>query len=110
MKKFTKMIATTSDSVLAKRAEQISTRAEIAQKTIINEKENKIAELEMQEISLLDFAPTSKEELKPEIPSDWDANQWAKKLLEIRTELRILKIEKDIAEKTYKELFSEVEE
>lgn len=110
MNKFVKMIANTSDSVLAKRASQIGTRAEIAQKTIINEKTNRIAELEMEELALLDFAPSTKDDLKPCVSGDWNADEWAKKLLDIRCELRILNIEKKIAEKTYAELFAEIDD
>lgn len=104
--KFTNLIAANPDQTLQRRAAAIATSAEIAQQTIVNALKQKKTDLELKITNLTDFAPESKDSLRPG-SKDWNAAQWAEDLQNAKQELHFVNIQLDIAQKTYDEYFKE---
>lgn len=106
--KFIKLISDNGSSTLVRRAETISTAAEVAQQNIVNQLKQEKSRLEMRIINLTDFAPETTDSLRPG-DKDWDATKWAKELQETKEELYDVKIQLKIAEDTYNEFFKETD-
>lgn len=104
--KFTQLIAANSDQTLQRRAEAIATSAEIAQQNIVNALKQKKTDLALKITNLTDFAPESKDSLRPG-SKDWNAQQWAMDLQHAKEELHMVEIQLKIAEETYNEYFKE---
>ena len=106
--KFIKLISDNGSSTLVRRAETISTAAEVAQQNIVNQLKQEKSRLEMRIINLTDFAPETTDSLRPG-DKNWDATKWAKELQETKEELYDVKIQLKIAEDTYNEFFKETD-
>lgn len=104
MNKFEKML--TSDSVYNKRVEILSKTAELAQKNLINDLKTTKEELELKIFNLTDLAPESSDSLRPG-SKNWNAAKWAKSLQEAKQDLHMCEIQLDIANKIFKEYFTE---
>lgn len=108
MNKFLTIVSNNGNETLIKRAEAISTAAEIAQQNLVNALKQKKVELDLKIESLTDLAPDSKESLRP-ASKDWDAAKWADQLQTAKQELYFLEIQLKIATETYDEYFKEKE-
>lgn len=108
MNKFTKLIGDNSSKTLQRRAETISTAAQIAQQNVVNTLKQVKCELEMKIAGLTDFAPESSDSLRPG-DKNWDANKWADDLQKAKQDLYFVEIQLKIAEDTYKEYFTDEE-
>lgn len=108
MNKFTKLIGDNSSKTLQRRAEIISTAAEIAQQNVVNTLKQLKCELEMKIASLTDFAPETSDSLRPG-DKDWNAANWANDLQKATQDLYFTNIQLKIAEDTYKEYFTDGE-
>lgn len=104
--KFTNLIAANPDQTLQRRAAAIATSAEIAQQNIVNALKQKKTDLELKITNLTDFAPESKDSLRPG-SKDWDAKQWALDLQDAKQDLYYVNIQLKIAQETYDEYFKE---
>ena len=107
--KFIKLISDNGNSTLIRRAETISTAAEVAQLNIVNQLKQEKSRLEMQIINLTDFAPETTDSLRPG-DKNWDAAKWAKELQETKEQLYDINIQLKIAEDTYNEFFKEIQQ
>ena len=106
MNKFQKLIADSSSNTLKSRAGSISTQAEIAQQTIVNQLKSKVSELELKVENLTDFAPNSTYSLRPGT-ENWNPSEWATELQRTKWELYLAKQQLRLAEETYSEYFKE---
>lgn len=107
--KFIKLISDNGSGTLIRRAETISTAAEVAQQNIVNQLKQQKSQLEMKVINLTDFAPETTDSLRPG-DKDWDAANWAKELQETKEQLYDINIQLKIAEETYNEFFKEIQQ
>lgn len=107
--KFIKLISDNGSGTLIRRAETISTAAEVAQQNIVNQLKQQKSQLEMKVINLTDFAPETTDSLRPG-DKDWDATKWAKELQETKEQLYDINIQLKIAEDTYNEFFKEIQQ
>ena len=107
--KFIELISNNGSSTLVRRAENISTAAEVAQLNIINQLKQEQSRLEMQIINLTDFAPETTDSLRPG-DKNWDATKWAKELQETKEQLYDVNIQLKLANETYEEYFKETSE
>lgn len=107
--KFIELISNNGSSTLVRRAENISTAAEVAQLNIINQLKQEQSRLEMQIINLTDFAPETTDSLRPG-DKNWDAAEWAKELQETKEQLYDINIQLKLAEDTYNEFFKEIQQ
>ena len=107
--KFIKLISDNGSGTLIRRAETISTAAEVAQQNIVNQLKQQKSQLEMKVINLTDFAPETTDSLRPG-DKDWDAAKWAKELQETKEQLYDINIQLKIAEETYNEFFKEIQQ
>ena len=105
MSKFLELISDNSNATLKRRANSIAQNAEIAQQNIVNSLKQQKSALELKIADLTDFAPDSKDSLRPR-NKDWNAEKWAKELQEAHEQLWQVNISLGIAEKTYKEYFA----
>lgn len=105
--KFIKLISDNGNSTLIRRAEILSTAAEVAQQNIVNQLKQQKTQLEMKVTNLTDFAPETTDSLRPG-DKDWDAAKWAKELQETKEQLYDINIQLKIAEDTYNEFFKEI--
>ena len=108
MNKFTKLIAEGGDKTLQRRAEAISTAAEIAQQNLVNKLKLEKSNLELKITNLTDLAPDSKDSLRP-CDASWNANTWVTELQKTKQDLYNVTIQLDIAKKTYNEFFKDEE-
>lgn len=104
LNKFTQTISDNGDNVLKRRAGNLSTTAEIAQQTLINDLKNKKANLELQLANLTDLAPNNKLDLTPS-SENWDPNKWVTEVQNIKQQLYNLGIQLQLAQATYDEFF-----
>lgn len=104
--KFQQIIA--SNNAYSKRSKSIEQKAKIAQESIVNSLKNKKANLELKVEDLLDFAPESKDSLRPG-SADWDAQTWAIELQNIKTDLANTQLQLEIAENTLNDYFVDLE-
>lgn len=108
MNKFTKLITEGGDKTLQRRAEAISTAAEIAQQNLVNKLKLEKSNLELKITNLTDLAPDSKDSLRP-CDAKWNANTWVTDLQKAKQDLYNVTIQLDIAKKTYNEFFKDEE-
>ena len=106
MNKFTKLITDGADKTLQRRAEAVSTSAEIAQQNLVNKLKLEKSNLELKITNLTDLAPDSKDSLRP-CDANWDPNAWVTNLQRTKQDLYNVTIQLDIAQKTYDEFFKE---
>ena len=106
MNKFTKLITEGADKTLQRRAEAISTAAEIAQQSLVNKLKLEKTNLELKITNLTDLAPDSKDSLRP-CDAKWNANTWVTDLQKAKQDLYSVTIQLEIAQKTYDEFFKE---
>ena len=106
MNKFTKLITEGADKTLQRRAEAVSTVAEIAQQNLVNKLKLEKSNLELKITNLTDLAPDSKDSLRP-CDTNWNANTWVTDLQKAKQDLYNVTIQLDIAQKTYDEFFRE---
>jgi hypothetical protein len=106
MNKFTKLITEGADKTLQRRAETVSTAAEIAQQNLVNKLKLEKSNLELKITNLTDFAPDSKDSLRP-CDANWDPNAWVTNLQRAKQDLYNVTIQLEIAQKTYDEFFKE---
>jgi hypothetical protein len=107
--KFIKLISDNGNGTLIRRAEILSTAAEVAQQNIVNQLKQQKNQLEMKVSNLTDFAPETTDSLRPG-NKDWDAAKWAKELQETKEQLYDINIQLKIAEDTYNEFFKEIQQ
>lgn len=107
--KFIKLISDNGNNTLVRRAEILSTAAEVAQQNIVNQLKQQKNQLEMKVSNLTDFAPETTDSLRPG-NKDWDAVKWAKELQETKEQLYDIDIQLKIAEDTYNEFFKEIQQ
>lgn len=108
MNKFTELISNNGEGTLMKRASILAESAELAQNSLINKLKAIKAELELELDKLTDLAPETTDSLRPG-SKNWNPEQWVKRMQEINEDLYNLNIQIDIAEKTLKEYFTEIE-
>ena len=106
MNKFTKLITEGTDKTLQRRAEAVSTAAEIAQQNLVNKLKLEKSNLELKITNLTDLAPDSKDSLRP-CDAKWNANTWVIDLQKAKQDLYNVTIQLEIAQKTYDEFFRE---
>lgn len=106
MNKFTKLITEGADKTLQRRAEAVSTAAEIAQQNLVNKLKLEKSNLELKITNLTDLAPDSKDSLRP-CDANWNANEWVTSLQKAKQDLYNVNIQLKIAEDTYNEYFKE---
>lgn len=106
MNKFIKLITDGGDKTLQRRAESISTAAEIAQQNLVNKLKLEKSNLELKIMNLTDLAPDSKDSLRP-CDAKWNANTWVTDLQKAKQDLYNVTIQLEIAQKTYDEYFKE---
>ena len=106
MNKFTKLITEGADKTLQRRAEAVSTAAEIAQQNLVNKLKLDKSNLELKITNLTDLAPDSKDSLRP-CDANWNANTWVTDLQKAKQDLYNVTIQLEIAKKTYNEFFKE---
>ena len=106
MNKFTKLITEGADKTLQRRAEAVSTAAEIAQQNLVNKLKLDKSNLELKITNLTDLAPDSKDSLRP-CDANWNANTWVTDLQKAKQDIYNVTIQLDIAKKTYDEFFKE---
>ena len=102
MNKFSRLISDNGNGTLQKRAQSISTAAEIAQQNLVNALKQKKVELDLKITSLTDLAPDSTESIRP-ASKDWNAAKWVEELQAAKQELYFLKIQLKLAEETFDE-------
>lgn len=107
MNKFTELISNNGEDTLVKRAKILAESAELAQNGLINKLKSTKAELELELDKLTDLAPETTDSLRPG-SKNWNPEQWVKRMQEINEDLYNLKIQIEIAEKTYNEYFTEI--
>ena len=106
MNKFTKLITEGADKTLQRRAEAVSTAAEIAQQNLVNKLKLEKSNLELKIANLTDLAPDSKDSLRP-CDANWNPNTWVTDLQRAKQDLYNVTIQLEIAKKTYDEFFME---
>ena len=106
MNKFTKIITEGADKTLQRRAEAVSTAAEIAQQNLVNKLKLEKSNLELKITNLTDLAPDSKDSLRPWGPNG-KAVTWVTELQRVKQDLYNVTIQLEIAQKTYVEFFKE---
>ena len=106
MNKFTKLITEGADKTLQRRAEAVSTAAEIAQQNLVNKLKLEKSNLELKITNLTDLAPDSKDSLRP-CDANWNPNTWVTDLQRAKQDLYNVTIQLEIAQKTYDEFFKE---
>ena len=106
MNKFTQLITEGANKTLQRRAEAVATAAEIAQQNLVNKLKLEKSNLELKITNLTDFAPDSKDSLRP-CDSNWDPNTWVTDLQRAKQDLYTITIQLEIAQKTYDEFFKE---
>lgn len=107
--KFIDLISNNGSATLVRRAETISTAAEVAQQNIVNQLKQEKSRLEMLIINLTDFAPETTDSLRPG-DKNWDAAEWATELQEAKEQLYDVNIQLKLAIETYEEYFKETPE
>lgn len=107
MKKFQKLISSNNNEALIRRAESITTGAEIAQQNLVNSLKQKKIEIELKIANLTDLAPEDTTSLRPG-SKDWDAQKWVSDLQSAKQDLYMLEIQLKLAEETYDEYFKDV--
>lgn len=105
--KFSKNITKTNAYETRKVA--IEQKAKIATESIVNALKSQRANIELRIADLLDFAPETADSMRPGTPN-WDAQQWAVDLQNLSVERDEVKRQLEIAENTYNEYFTEVED
>lgn len=108
MNKFEQLISTTRGA-LARRAHNVSTAAEIAQQDLLNKLRIEKTQLEAKLMNLTDLAPDNSYSLNP-ATKDWDATKWAEELQDTKQKIYNITIKIRLAQETYNEYFSEIEE
>lgn len=108
MNKFTELISNNGESTLVKRAKILAESAELAQNSLINKLKSTKAELELELDKLTDLAPETTDSLRPG-SKNWNPEQWVKRMQEINEDLYNLEIQILLAEKTYKDYFTEID-
>ena len=106
MNKFTKLITEGADKTLQRRAEAVSTAAEISQQNLVNKLKLDKSNLELKITNLTDLAPDSKDSLRP-CDANWNPNNWVTELQRAKQDLYNVTIQLEIAQKTYDEFFKE---
>lgn len=109
MNKFQTLISQNENEVLKRRAEALATHAEIAQSAIVNKLKQEKTKIELEILNLTDLAPDTTDSLRPG-GKDWDATTWAKNLQKAKQDLYNIKIQLQLAEETYNEYFTELDE
>lgn len=108
MNKFTELISNNGEGTLVKRAKILAESAELAQNSLINKLKSTKAELELELDKLTDLAPETTDSLRPG-SKNWNPEQWVKRMQEINEDLYNLEIQILLAEKTYKDYFTEID-
>lgn len=106
MNKFTEIISNNGEATLVKRAKILAESAELAQKGLINKLKSTKAELNLELSQLTDLAPETSDSLRPG-STNWNPEQWVKRMQEINEDLYNLEIQIMIAEKNFNEYFVE---
>jgi hypothetical protein len=107
MNKFTELISNNGEGTLVKRAKILAESAELAQNSLINKLKSTKAELELELDKLTDLAPETTDSLRPG-SKNWNPEQWVKRMQEINEDLYNLEIQILLAEKTYNDYFTEI--
>lgn len=107
MNKFTELISNNGEGTLMKRAKILAESAELAQNSLINKLKANKTELELELDKLTDLAPETTDSLRPG-SKNWNPEQWVKRVQEINEDLYNLNIQIEIAQKTYNEYFTEI--
>lgn len=105
--KFASLISN-GNSALARRAGILETQAKIAQQAIVDNFKKEKANLEIHVMNLTDFAPESKDSLRPGSES-FNPDVWAEELQNTKFELWKTSKALKIAEDTFAEFFTETE-
>lgn len=106
MKKFQKLISLNTNEALVRRAESITTGAEIAQQNLVNSLKQQKIEIELKIANLTDLAPENTTSLRPG-GKDWDAVLWVTDLQKAKQDLYTIEIQLKLAQETYDEYFTE---
>lgn len=106
MSNFIKKIVAT-ESTLSSRATQMAKQAETASQQLILSLQAEIDKRELRKAELSDFAPDTKDSLRPSAGKGWDATAWVTELHKIDFELYNLKVELAIAQQAHTEWFAE---
>lgn len=106
MKKFQKLISSNNNEALIRRAESITTGAEIAQQNLVNGLKQKKIEIELKIANLTDLAPEDTTSLRPG-SKDWDAQKWVSDLQNAKQDLYMVEMQLKLAQETYDEYFKE---
>lgn len=107
MNKFTQMISSNGNETLIRRAKNIATNAEIAQKTLLNQLIQKKTTLQLQLDTTMDLAPKNSQDLTV-ASGDWNPETWVTEIQNIKQELYSIEIQIKLAQETYDEFFKEI--
>ena len=107
MNKFTKMLSSTRNELLKRRAVQIATSAQIAQENLVNAIKQDIVKTELRVQSLMDMGPDTADSLRP-AHKDFDPQSWVAEIQRAKESLYEKKISLKIATATYNDLFAPI--
>lgn len=107
MNKFTQMISSNGNKTLVRRAQNIATNAEIAQKTLLNQLIQKKTTLQLRLDTTMDLAPKNSQDLIV-ASGDWNPETWVTEIQNIKQELYSIEIQIKLAQETYDEFFKEI--
>ena len=105
---FTQNLTKSNDSIKKTRAERIGKAAERSQRALVDSLEKQVDDLENQLEDLEDLSPDSELSLQPVKDGEFDADAWVNNIQETKVSLANLKLELEVAQKTYAKYFTEV--
>jgi hypothetical protein len=102
--KFLSSLTESSSGIKEKRASILERSTELAMNTAIQEKQQKVNDLEIKIENLTDLSPENTYSLRPGNP-DFNEKEWVKELLDSKLELKIAEMELEVAMETKEEWF-----
>lgn len=106
MSKFKQNLVASNSDIKQIRAEAITTQAERAKKRIYENLEDRLINVQTEKVKLNDLSPTSTTDLT--YREDFNAEEWAARLHELDLLEHSLKLEMEIALKSYEEWFGPI--
>lgn len=101
--KFEKLLTRKGDAIMDARASRVLTAAKNAQEAIVRDLVDEVNKLEDKREAMLDMSPDNRYSLS--VGKDFDAKQWTKEYHALSIQLANKKIELEIAEENFKDLF-----
>ena len=107
MNKFTKNLEATNKEIKGKRAQMIAIEVQEEQTDLLTKLKREKRALDKKLMDLEDLSPDSAYSLRP-TAKDFNAKNWVKEIQDTKVSLRLIEVQIEIAEDTFKEYFSEV--